>query len=265
MRKNIIKSIIISLAIILISVLLVPVSAATIKLNHKSYKMYPKQTITLTVKGTSKTVKWSSSKKSVASVDQSGVVTAKKSGSCKIYAKVAGKKLTCKITVKSTKTYAKELRKYLLKKKKYTLTKTYIDDETQEEFKVSIKANKKNNKLVFSFEDRPDAPADVLRFEMTIDLQSSKAGTFITHFQDAYEDAYEETRGTITKAYTTYGDGVTFTDAFYMSSDDESSSPSEASIKNRASCIMEEGFYYFNKVIKSKKGLTMNMIGFTQY
>ncbi len=52
-------------------------------------------------KSQKKKVKWTSSKKSVAAVNQSGKVTAKKKGIAKITAKYAGKKYTCKVTVKA--------------------------------------------------------------------------------------------------------------------------------------------------------------------
>jgi flavodoxin len=46
-------------------------------------------------------VKWSSSKKSVATVNKTGKVTAKKAGKTTITAKFSGKSLTCKVTVKA--------------------------------------------------------------------------------------------------------------------------------------------------------------------
>ena len=46
-----------------------------------------------------KKIKWSSSKKSVATVSSKGKVKAKKAGTAKITAKIGKKKLTCKVTV----------------------------------------------------------------------------------------------------------------------------------------------------------------------
>lgn len=74
---------------------------SNIKLNVKSKSIYKGKTYTLKVQGTKKKVKWSSSNKKVATVNSKGKVTAKKKGSCYIYAKVSGKKLKCKITVKN--------------------------------------------------------------------------------------------------------------------------------------------------------------------
>lgn len=48
-----------------------------------------------------KTIKWSSSKKKVASVNKAGLVTGKKAGKAKITAKVGKKKYKCTITVKN--------------------------------------------------------------------------------------------------------------------------------------------------------------------
>lgn len=74
---------------------------AAVKINSTKHTMYIGDTYTLKVTGTSKTVKWSSSRKSVAAVTQKGKVSAKAEGNATITAKYGRKKLTCKITVKS--------------------------------------------------------------------------------------------------------------------------------------------------------------------
>lgn len=53
----------------------------------------------LSVSGTNKTVKWTSSASAVATVSSSGLVVGKKAGTTTIKAKVSGKTLTCTITV----------------------------------------------------------------------------------------------------------------------------------------------------------------------
>ena len=70
------------------------------KLNKTKATLYVGKKLTLKVKNTKKKVKWSSSKKAVASVTKKGVVKAKKKGKTVITAKIGKKKLKCKITVK---------------------------------------------------------------------------------------------------------------------------------------------------------------------
>ena len=69
------------------------------KLNVSRQTIALYSSVTLKVSGGGK-VKWSSSKKSIATVSSQGKVTGKKVGTCYIYAKVSGKTLKCKVTVK---------------------------------------------------------------------------------------------------------------------------------------------------------------------
>ncbi len=72
-----------------------------IKLNYSSVTMENGATKKLrATTSNGSEVTWKTSKKSVATVDESGVVTAKKPGSATITAKADGTKKTCKVTVK---------------------------------------------------------------------------------------------------------------------------------------------------------------------
>ncbi len=84
---------------LLIVCMAVPVSAAG-KINKKKVTLKVGQTLQLKVTGTKGKVKWTSSKKSVATVSSKGRVKAKKKGSATITAKICKKKYTCKVTVK---------------------------------------------------------------------------------------------------------------------------------------------------------------------
>jgi len=77
---------------------------AAVKMNKTKATIVKGKTLTLKVLGTKKKVTWSSSNKNVATVSSKGKVTAKRKGTCTITAKVAGKKYTCKITVKNPTT-----------------------------------------------------------------------------------------------------------------------------------------------------------------
>ncbi len=90
--------------ITLIMATAVTASAATVKISKKAVTVDAGSSVTLKITGTGKTVKWSSSKKYVATVSSTGKykakVTAKKAGTARITAKVGGKKYTCTVTVK---------------------------------------------------------------------------------------------------------------------------------------------------------------------
>lgn len=75
-------------------------SAGTVKLNVSSQTIYVGNKFAVTATG-AKSVKWTSSKTSVATVDSNGVVTAKASGSTTIKAASSTSSASCTITVKS--------------------------------------------------------------------------------------------------------------------------------------------------------------------
>ena len=94
----------------------VDVQAAKMKLNKSAVIINRGASTSLKVSGSKKKVKWSSSKKSVASVSATGKVSGKKAGTAYIYAKVGKRTLKCKVTVKEPD---KSKRINLAKKKNY--------------------------------------------------------------------------------------------------------------------------------------------------
>lgn len=85
--------------LLLIVCMAVPASAAG-KISKKKATLKVGQSLQLKITGTKGKVKWTSSKKSVATVSSRGLVKAKKKGSATITAKIGKKKYICKITVK---------------------------------------------------------------------------------------------------------------------------------------------------------------------
>ena len=80
---------------------------AAARLNKKSVTLTVGKSTTLRVKGTTEKIVWRSTKKSVASVNSKGKVTAKKLGTARICAKFSGKKLYCNVTVSGSTTDTK--------------------------------------------------------------------------------------------------------------------------------------------------------------
>lgn len=75
-------------------------AAKKVKLNKSKLSLYVGKSYTLKLKNNKSKVKWSSSKKTVATVSSKGKVKAKKKGSCKITARVGKKKYVCNVSVK---------------------------------------------------------------------------------------------------------------------------------------------------------------------
>ena len=94
------------------------ITVTTPAISKKTLKLTVENTYTLKMTGTKKSVKWSSNKKSVATVSSKGKVTAKKAGTATITASVGGKKYTCKVTVVKKPAFAvgyQKLNQYLTK------------------------------------------------------------------------------------------------------------------------------------------------------
>ena len=98
--KNNLKRVISLIMVLLLVVTLIPKTvSAAVKLNKTVISLTEGDTFALKVSGSKSSVKWTTSKKSVATVSTKGVVTAKKAGSATITATVSKKKYTCKVTV----------------------------------------------------------------------------------------------------------------------------------------------------------------------
>ena len=95
-------SIILALVIALSSSV-IAVNAKSVKMNKTKITLNKGETYQLKLNGTSKKVKWKSSKTSVAAVTSKGKVTAKKKGTAKITAAVGKKKYTCTVKVETPK------------------------------------------------------------------------------------------------------------------------------------------------------------------
>ena len=75
------------------------------KLNYRKVTLRVGEKKKLKVKNNKrhKKVKWRSTNKKIAKINKKGVITAKRTGICRIIAKVNGRTLTCKVTVVSRK------------------------------------------------------------------------------------------------------------------------------------------------------------------
>ncbi len=102
-------SVFILLAIMLSSCTMVTYADKGAELNKTNAQVKVGEKLQLQVTGTNSTIKWKSKDKTIATVNQNGVVTGKKYGKVNIIAKVDGEKLKCKVSVKSNYTTKEEI------------------------------------------------------------------------------------------------------------------------------------------------------------
>lgn len=107
--KRMLYSLLLSLMLVLISPTVLPFPGqittveAAIKLSKKSITLIKGQSTTLKITGTKKKAKWSSNKKAVVTVSQTGKIVAKKKGTATITAAIGDQKYNCKVTVQTPK------------------------------------------------------------------------------------------------------------------------------------------------------------------
>jgi len=104
MRKIIIR-VLFALGIVLSTIMMsseVRASAARAKINKTEITVDVGGRVKLKIKNTKKTVKWTSSDKTIARVSKKGNVYGLSKGECTVTAKVGSKTFTCKVTVTDT-------------------------------------------------------------------------------------------------------------------------------------------------------------------
>lgn len=177
---------------------------AAVKLSKKSVIVGKGKTVKLKVKGTKKKVKWWSTKKSIATVTKKGVVKGKKIGTCYIKAKVAGKTLKCKVTVKKPNiANAMNLRKYILAKGKkasdggYYISKTWYEDDGDSKYTGLVKAYKKKKTMFFKSTSSHDGGDYYQKLEMTVDLINHKPADVLAYFSERESDFCESYYGIV--------------------------------------------------------------------
>lgn len=137
------KHIVLCLVTLLLVNLLLPttnIQAKTKKqpiLNKSKITLSVGKSYQLKVKNNKKKVSWSTSNKKIAKVNKKGKITAIKKGSCKIYAKFSGKKLTCKVKVKKASSATSE-------NKNTNSANTKATESSQNQTKTTESSTKKN-------------------------------------------------------------------------------------------------------------------------
>ena len=175
---------------------------AAARLNKKSVTLTVGKSTTLRVKGTTEKLVWRSTKKSVASVNSKGKVTAKKLGTARICAKFSGKKLYCNVTVSGSTTDTKAGGRLnpLSAYKEHTID-YYDDGKKIGTFKIKLNSflsgEKASQKVLSNPENlKPNNTQEYIYFQFTIKYVS---GSEVVDAKDLFSYYYNIFDSTGTK------------------------------------------------------------------
>lgn len=245
------------------------------KISKTSLGLYKGSTYSLSITGSPTSVIWKSSDTSVATVNSSGKVTAKKAGTATITAtatSVVGstslkKSFTCKVTVKNTVQQNLTTLKNKISKSSY-VTSTgnhYIYRKTTSgtsTYKYTITYDQKNDRLKFSFtrKDSASKKAATISFYVYNTSKTYKIAPVIS---------VTTTSGITFKTKTTL-DRRTYTNstdlAFSITSSNVSlTTARKTSMQSLSNSYLQMACKGWNKLVYSKTGMKLSNLGFTKY
>lgn len=253
-------------------------SITVAKLSTYKTTIYKGSTRTLSVSGSPTSITWSSNNTSVATVNSKGKITAKKAGTAKITARVyskigtapISKKLVCTVTVKNKQTAA-QTNLNLLKTK---ISKSnYVNSKGNHYIKSSTLKNKTTSTYVIVY----DKAKDRLQFTCKTKNSSTKQETLVSFYVYNTTKTYNiapvisittaegiefDTKTSLDRRTLTKKPSITFS---ITSSNVKLTSNVKKVIQKSSNLCLQNALVGWNSLVKSKSGLTLNNIGFTNY
>ena len=235
-------------------------SSKKIYLSKKSVKLNKGQTLKLVLKNAKASkVKWTTSKKKVATVSKKGVVKAKNKGKATITAKYKGKKYKCKITVKKNSMTRKQV---FDKVRKYIQKKGY--QESPQIYRVNLGKDNAGFKYSFIYWGESN--------QIGCFAESNKQGVVLiisTDKKQTFCQFGKPTKGLnseylyVTKAFDCSSfkrktTTLTFSHVAGPKQDNKK-------VNEMANAMLQWSFSDFNKYMKKKTGVTLKNLGFKKW
>ena len=233
------------------------------KLNKTKITVKVGKTYTLKINGTTKTPKWKSSNKKVATVSKTGKVTAKKTGTATITATIGKTRLTCTVTVKKASTGSSKYTKNYTKVKNYLNKHGKVDSDGTRYVEKKIDAHttailgydSKTNKLdiglaIIDKKEDVSSAVDVL-----VNCSKSVTAEAISAIFGDGKETYATAKFNAT-SYTGKKN-VTFRKL--------SGSTASKSIQKSSNATLQAAIAGANYILSSKMHMTVKDLGFTAY
>lgn len=241
------------------------VTVETPALNKTSISLTVGKTYQLKVNGTKRTVTWKYANKKIATVNKSGKVTAKGTGTTTITATVGGKNYTCKVTVKATasstqKTAFNRVKNYILNNggtnsdgnKFITFSQSYDGIK----YRFGIVYERKSNSLNFILTSDGDGTQAAL--QMIFKVNVSTANSEFVFVIEGYNYAYTASAPINIKTFTKD------TTLHFTIDSATSYGISYSKMNSLANTFLQLGFTGWNLLLDDA-GTSFKTLGFTSY
>lgn len=239
----------------------------TLTLNKTSLSIYKGKSYVLKINGTKLRPSWKSSDAGIASVDSAGKVIAKKDGTATITASLGGRRLTCKVTVKTqslasaTAPYYKKLKAYLTKYgEKDSSGNPYIAYKTTEknyEYLWGVIYEKTKDRYDFFMEmETPEGVYSIIDLYANVQKSGYATAVYGVYYEDEYMISSSKFS---TKSYTGKKNIKFNIDKIYDRNDTKLKSQAQG-ISN---ICLQAGFQFWNETLRQKVKISMKNLGFT--
>lgn len=245
------------------------------KISKTTLGLYKGSTHTLSITGSPTTINWKSSDESIATVNSSGKVTAKKAGTATItataYSKIGSstlkKSFSCKVTVKNT------VQQNITTLKNKIAKSSTVTSAGYHYIYSKSTSGTSTYKYVITYDDKNDR----LKFSFTRKDSASKTAATITFYMYNTSKTYKiaPVVSVTTKSGKTYTTKISLDRRTYTKSTNLTFSITNSTVKlttaNKASMQKVSNSYLqlackgWNKLVYSKTGMKLNNLGFTKY
>lgn len=245
------------------------VGLSSLKLNKTSLTLVEGKSYNLKINGTAIKPVWKSGKSSVASVNSSGKVTAKKSGSATITATLDGKKFSCKVTVKkkasstsnTTAASYTQLKDYITKHGTTNSSGNkfikVVGSYKGVEYTWAIVYEKKNDNYLFIMNmDNGDIATSI-----QMDANVVKSG----NVKADYLFLYRSVRGGFETQATFAAKNYTGKNVIPFTVKSTTGGVTNAEMSEVSNLCLQAGFVGWENIVKDRVGISMKKLGFSSY
>lgn len=235
----------------------------TLKLNSSKVTLNPGKSYTLKINGTKAAPTWKSSNSKIVSVNKSGRLTAKKTGTAKITATLSGKKFTCTVTVKKASAASNKVTQNYTKVKNYINKNGRYSEDGSKYIEMSIDAD---TTAVLSYDPKGNSLDMGLTLRVKKENVVSTVDVVVNCAKPGTAKVYSGIFSGGIEVYTTANMRTsTYTGKQNITFYNVSGSKAQAEIQEAANATLQAAVAGTEYILRSKLNMSLKNLGFNAY